>query len=149
MAVVTQKCRPGLPARWVPSHAAHVPLDRSLREANAQLQELAADALRSPESIVRGHCANQNDRIAGNLWFCDLVPRLPQRVLGDELLAGAWQVAEQTDDRRPRPGSDPHEGVQSLERVTHHGANALETPREHDRLAPARFLNDPTADGVK
>ena len=105
----------------MPSHAAHVPLDRSLRETNAQLQELAANALRSPKPIVRGHCVDQGDGIAGNLWSCDLVLRLPspekpesfavpakQGLWFDQKkgIAPSWHEASEQHEKRPIPGCE-------------------------------------------
>jgi hypothetical protein len=55
------------------SCAAHVPLDRSLRDADAQFQELTANALGSPEPVVISHSPNQRDGRRRNARLSGLV----------------------------------------------------------------------------
>ena len=42
---------------------AHVPLDRAFRDVNPKLEELAANTLGTPESILRGHASNELDDV--------------------------------------------------------------------------------------
>jgi len=44
-------------------------LNRSLRDANAELQELAANALGSPESVLGRHALDQSDEIGSDAWL--------------------------------------------------------------------------------
>jgi len=46
---------------------AHVPLDRPIADPDAQLQELAADALGAPQPVLRRQPLDQRDRLGGHL----------------------------------------------------------------------------------
>ena len=56
--VVAQERRPALAVAWGPG-AADVPLDGPLADADAELEQLAADALGAPARIARRHLADQ------------------------------------------------------------------------------------------
>src|SRR5262249_31318389 len=58
VALVTEECRPRLPARVDIAYRTEVLLDRALRDGNAELEQLAADALGAPKMIVGGHFAD-------------------------------------------------------------------------------------------
>lgn len=64
---------PVLAARWCGARrAAHVPLDGSLRDPDAKLEELAPDAFRSPESVLSSDAADELDRISVDSRFTEL-----------------------------------------------------------------------------
>jgi len=42
---------------------AHVPLDRAFRDLNPKLEQLAANTLGTPESILLGHASNELDDV--------------------------------------------------------------------------------------
>src|SRR5207253_1920225 len=56
--VIPQEGRPALPVAAGP-RATHVPLDGSLADADAELEELAAEALRAPARIAGGHLSDK------------------------------------------------------------------------------------------
>lgn len=69
--VVSQEAVPALAPRWGGgSSAAHVPLNGSLRNADAEVQQLAADALRAPEAILLGHAPDELDGLRGKSRQC-------------------------------------------------------------------------------
>jgi hypothetical protein len=74
---------PALPARRQrPMAFAHVPLDRAFRDVNPKLEELAANTLGTPESILCGHASNELDdvrRHARSRWLRRLGLPTPQQ----------------------------------------------------------------------
>ena len=56
--VVRQEGSPASPSMIRPN-AAHVLLDRALADLDAELEQLAADALRAPQTVTLGHIACQ------------------------------------------------------------------------------------------
>ena len=56
--VIPQEGRPALPVAAGP-RATHVPLDGSLADADAELEQLAAEALRAPARIAGGHLSDK------------------------------------------------------------------------------------------
>jgi len=56
--VIPQEGRQALPIASG-SHTSHVPLDGSLADTDAELEELATDALGTPARIARGHLADE------------------------------------------------------------------------------------------
>src|SRR5262245_5331571 len=58
--MIAQECRPALPsASGLGPRMTHVPLDGSLADADAKLQQLAAEALRAPARIACDHLADE------------------------------------------------------------------------------------------
>jgi hypothetical protein len=51
------------------SRVPHVALNRSLRDPNAELQELAANALGSPEPVLGRHALDQCNEIRSEAWI--------------------------------------------------------------------------------
>ena len=66
VGVILDERGPCLAARLA-SAGPHVLLDRSLAHADADLEQLAADALGSPETILAGHLPDQPDGVARHL----------------------------------------------------------------------------------
>ena len=62
--VIPQEGRPALPVAAGP-RATHVPLDGSLADADAELEQLAAEALRAPARIAGGHSRISAARAVG------------------------------------------------------------------------------------
>jgi hypothetical protein len=62
--VVSQECSPALSAawRWRP-HSSHISLNRSLRYANAELEQLATNALGSPQAVVGRHALDEDSDV--------------------------------------------------------------------------------------
>src|SRR5215468_6918218 len=56
--------RPALAATGSAANAAHVLLDRPLADLDPQLEQLAADALGTPQPAARRHVTDQVDRLA-------------------------------------------------------------------------------------
>jgi hypothetical protein len=56
--VIPQEGRPALPVASGPG-ATHVPLDGSLADADTELEQLAAEALRAPARIACGHLSDE------------------------------------------------------------------------------------------
>jgi hypothetical protein len=76
--VVSQERAPGLSAtRSCGPHAAHAPLNRSLRDSDPELQEFASDALGSPQPVVLGHRSNERDRLRRKPRLRGFARRLP------------------------------------------------------------------------
>ncbi len=67
MGVVVQEGRPRLTAwaRW--PRRAYVALHRALVDPDPELEEFAADALGTPQSVLRRHLLDQRDRFLGHL----------------------------------------------------------------------------------
>jgi hypothetical protein len=57
--VVSEESRPPLPSRRALAHGPHGLLDRTLADADAELEQLSADPLRALESVRRGHGPGQ------------------------------------------------------------------------------------------
>ncbi len=76
--VVVEERRPGLPSAARRARGSHVPLDRGLGDADIELQQLAPDALGTPQPIGGVHRADQRDRLGRHLRpRCGPGPRLP------------------------------------------------------------------------
>jgi hypothetical protein len=62
--VVSQECSPALSAawRWRP-RSSHISLNRSLRYANAELEQLATNALGSPQAVVGRHALDEDSDV--------------------------------------------------------------------------------------
>jgi hypothetical protein len=68
--VVAQKCPPALSAaRSCRPHASHVPLDGALRDADAELQELASNPFGSPEPVLGRHATDEGEDIRSETRF--------------------------------------------------------------------------------
>ncbi len=68
--VVSQECPPALSAvrsRW--PRASQVPLDRALRDANAEPQELASNAFGSPEAVLDCNAPDERDDLRSKTRF--------------------------------------------------------------------------------
>src|SRR6266700_2491262 len=61
--MIAEEGRPLLPSWAKDANVPHVFLDRAFAHANTQLEQLAFDALRSPEPIVPCHLLDQCDRL--------------------------------------------------------------------------------------
>jgi hypothetical protein len=61
--MIAQERRPLLPAWAREANMPHVFLNGSFAHANTQLEQLASDALRSPESMTTCHLLDQSDRL--------------------------------------------------------------------------------------
>src|ERR1017187_4370249 len=60
--VISQECGPGLSAaRTCGPRASHVSLDRALRDADAELQELASNPFGTPEPVLGRHVVDEGD----------------------------------------------------------------------------------------
>jgi len=57
--VVVQKCRPGLTRRTGSVLAIHILLDRTLADLDAQFEEFAPNAFRTPSLVIRCHLPNK------------------------------------------------------------------------------------------
>ena len=66
VAVVANEGRPGLPRRSGLPDPPQVLLDRALGDADAELEQLTADPLGSPEPVVARHALDQRDRLPGS-----------------------------------------------------------------------------------
>src|SRR6202142_2136081 len=62
-AVVLEESRPPLSSRRGLAHDAHVLLDRTLADADAELEQFSTDPLGAPESVRRGHGPDQRGRL--------------------------------------------------------------------------------------
>jgi hypothetical protein len=68
--VVSQECPPALSAtRSCGPRTSHVPLDRLLRNADAELQEFSANALGSPKPVLGRHAPDEGDDIRSDARF--------------------------------------------------------------------------------
>jgi len=98
--VIAQKRRPALSTMGSGgSCAPHVTLDRPLRDADAEFQELTANALGSPEPVVSGHSAYQSDGRRRNARL-------------SRLMAAAGAPLPKESESFPMPAKDglrPHE----------------------------------------
>ena len=65
--MIAEEGRPLLPSWAKGANVPHVFLDRAFAHANTQLEQLASDALRSPEPIVPCHLLDQCDRLRREL----------------------------------------------------------------------------------
>src|SRR5258708_39679205 len=70
--------RPGLFRRAGCANPPHVLLDCALRHADLQLEQLATNALCSPESILRGHLLDKGDRLGSDPWLGSGASRAPE-----------------------------------------------------------------------
>ena len=62
-SVIMEEGRPILPSWSRQANLPHVLLDRSFAHANIQFEQLASNALSSPEPIVLNHILEQCDRL--------------------------------------------------------------------------------------
>jgi len=68
VGVIMQERCPRLSTRARRASRAHVTLDCALADPDAELEEFAADALRSPQPVLDGYPLDQRDGLLGHLW---------------------------------------------------------------------------------
>src|SRR4051794_27717301 len=164
-SVTGRKSQAQVSVAWLRRKVAHVwparrggraprmPLDRGLGHANAQLQQLAPDALGTPEAIRRGELLDQRDRLGCHLRLrLRLRLRFPPPEQAEALPMPAQQGLRLDDQQGLAPGPKTT-GQQHQERPVGRGAaRALDAaPQDDDLLAQERVLGDeggPTAHEV-
>jgi hypothetical protein len=63
--LVSEECRPALTFGRHAPETAHVALDGALGDGDSELEELAADALGTPEAILEGDAPDERDDLSG------------------------------------------------------------------------------------
>jgi len=104
--VVAQEGGPGLPARPWGLLMAEVRLDRPLAHGHAQLQQLAADPLSTPEGVLGGHALKQGDGLGGERRSARSRARLPPPACSEARAMPAQQRLGLDEQQGPPPGAD-------------------------------------------
>src|SRR5262249_2673782 len=90
IGMVAKECLPTL-RRWPPP-LHHVLCHRALANIDAELEQLAVDAWRSPQWVGETHLANELANVRGRSWSAPERPRFPAPI-------GSEPSAMPTDDR--------------------------------------------------
>jgi len=121
--VVLEKGSPGLAVTWG-TRRANMTLYCSLRDANTELQEFAADALGAPGSILYGHPPNERDGVGRDLAqamniFKTCSSRIPQRSCGGRVKPAQFTSAPlpRASLARRRTGTDLGRGLGVLSEI--------------------------------
>ena len=159
--MVSEEGGPRLPGRLAGRDGLHVLLNRSLADADAELEQLAADTFGAPESIGRGHGLNEFDDLRAQRPALTLRPRPASAHEREEIAMPAQErvgIHQQQDvappgmqagqdhqnepifavEARPsRPRACEHKDLLAEEGVLGHQAGAgpdgVETGRPHER----------------
>ncbi len=121
--LLTKEGGPTLTVRRCAADLAQVPLDGSLGDGDAELEELTADALGAPQAVLGGHAADEVDDVGRNAGRGGRLPPgapLPEqseavsmpakkgvRLDEHEGIAPAGEDAGKGDEKEAVPGTEP------------------------------------------
>jgi hypothetical protein len=142
---------PTLAVRRLDADPAQVPLDGSLGDGDAQFEELAADALRSPEAIFGSHAANEVDDLGGEALCARRLP--PRAPLPEEPKALSVPAKKRVglDEHRCVPPAREHRGEGHQERSVRGAKLGLldSSGGNQELLAEERVLDEEFSAGAQ